>query len=148
MILGKTAKAFTLVEMLLVLMIIGILAAFAVPHMAGQGEKARRAAARADIDSYLATALDMYELDNGRYPTSEQGLRALIEAPAAAPVPRDWNGPYLKKKRIPKDPWGNDYVYASPGARNAGDYDLSSSGRDGVESTDDVANWETEREGL
>ena len=140
----KNNRGFTLIEILLVLLIISILAALTVPNFVGQGEKARRSAAKAEIEANLGTALDMYELDNGRYPTTEQGLRALLTEPTTAPVPKSWNGPYLKKKKvIPKDPWGNDYTYASPGTHNTDEYDLSSHGPDGVESADDVVNWDS-----
>jgi len=140
----KNNRGFTLIEILLVLLIISILAALTVPNFVGQGEKARRSAAKAEIESNLGTALDMYELDNGRYPSTEQGLRALIAEPTTAPIPKNWNGPYLKKKKvIPKDPWGNDYAYASPGVHNTDEYDLSSHGPDGMESADDVVNWDT-----
>jgi len=134
-------KGFTLIEILLVVVIIGILAAMVVPNLSGQGKKARVSAARVDIESNLATALDLYELDNGKYPTSEQGLKALIQKPTSAPEPINWNGPYLKKKQIPKDPWQKEYVYASPGVHNPEEYDLSSYGPDSVESEDDISNW-------
>ncbi len=135
-------KGFTLIEILLVLAIIGILGAMIVPQFAGQGKKARVAAAKADIETNLPTALDMYELENGRYPTTEQGLKSLIEKPSSPPVSENWNGPYLKKKRIPKDPWGKEYNYVSPGVHNTEEYDLFSYGSDGVESEDDIVNWE------
>lgn len=136
----KDRKAFTLIEIMLVVVIIGILAALVVPRLAGRSEQARQAAARADIEANLATALDLYELDNGQYPTTEQGLVALVEKPAAPPEPLNWRGPYLKKE--PKDPWGRAYVYKSPGEHNAADYDLASMGKDGVEGgADDVVNW-------
>lgn len=135
-------QGFTLVEILLVVIIIGILAAMVVPNLAGRGEKARLSATRADIDSNLATALDLYELDNGSYPSTDQGLQALIEEPSSSPVPPDWGGPYLKKKKIPLDPWGREYVYVSPGVYNKDGYDLSSLGPDGKASSDDIANWE------
>ncbi len=135
-------KGFTLIEILLVVVIIGILAAMVVPNLSGQGKKARISTARVDIESNLATALDLYELDNGKYPTSEQGLKALIQKPASASEPINWNGPYLKKKKIPKDPWKNKYSYVSPGIHNPEEYDLSSYGPDGVESNDDISNWE------
>jgi len=131
---------FTLIELMLVVIIIGILAAMVLPRLAGRSEEARVSTARADIEANIATALDLYELDSGQYPTTEQGLVALINKPTASPVPTNWKGPYLKKE--PKDPWGKAYVYKSPGTHNVGDYDLSSAGKDGVEgSGDDVVNW-------
>ena len=139
---NKRNRAFTLVEILLVVLIIGVIAAMVVPNLAGRGEHARKSVARADIDTNLDSALGMYELDNGHYPTTDQGLSALLQKPTAEPVPSNWNGPYLKKKSIPKDPWSRDYVYRSPGAHNTEGYDLSSNGPDGVESADDIVNWE------
>ena len=139
----RSNRGFTLIEILLVLLIISILAALTVPNFVGQGEKAKRSAAKAEIEANLGTALDLYELDNGKYPTTDQGLQALISQPTAAPAPKAWKGPYLKKKKvIPKDPWGNDYVYAAPGTHNTNEYDLSSYGPDGVESADDIVNWD------
>ena len=137
----RTKSGFTLIEIMLVIIIIGILVAMVVPNFAGRGEQARRAAARADIEANLSTGLDLYELDSGRYPTTEQGLNALIEKPASAPAPANWNGPYLKKKKIPLDPWGRAYAYVCPGVHNSEGYDLSSHGTDGIESQDDIANW-------
>lgn len=134
-------RGFTIIEIMLVVIIIGVLAAMVIPNLSGRGEQARIAAAQADIEANLTTALDLYELENGRYPTTEQGLQALIEAPTATPEPKNWNGPYLKKKQVPVDPWGQDYVYVSPGVHNEGDFDLSSLGPDGVESEDDIVNW-------
>lgn len=135
--MGK--KGFTLIEIMLVVVIIGVLVAMVVPNIAGRSEQARTTAARTDIESNLATALDMYQLDNGRYPTTEQGLAALMSEPSPAPI--KWNGPYLKKKKLPKDSWGRDYVYAAPGVNNKDSYDLSSLGADGTESKDDITNW-------
>jgi len=135
---------FTLIEIMLVVIIIGILVAMIVPNIAGRSEQARKTAARTDIESNLSTALDLYRMDVGQYPTTEQGLSALIAAPTASPVPAQWNGPYLKKKKIPKDPWGRDYVYVSPGTHNPESYDLSSLGASGVEGSDNVTNWENE----
>ena len=137
-------KGFTLIEIMLVVIIIGILVAMIVPNIAGRSEQARKTAARTDIESNLSTALDLYRMDVGQYPTSEQGLSALIAEPTASPVPSQWNGPYLKKKKIPKDPWGHDYVYVSPGSHNTESYDLSSLGASGVEGSDNVNNWEND----
>ena len=137
----RNKKGFTLVEIMLVVIIISILVAMVVPNLAGRSEQARVAAARADIEVNLATALDLYELDNGKYPTTEQGLTALLEKPASSPEPKNWSGPYLKKKKIPFDPWGRLYVYVSPGNHNREDYDLSSYSSDGEEGHDDIANW-------
>lgn len=129
----KTSRAFTLVEMLLVITIIGILAALVVPKMMGRSEQARQAAVRADLSS-IKTALDAFEVDNGFYP---KNLADLLQQPSDA---RGWHGPYLDK--VPQDPWGNVYVYACPGRHNASSYDLSSVGPDSKEGTDDdIGNW-------
>ncbi|MDD5431527.1 MAG: type II secretion system major pseudopilin GspG [Candidatus Omnitrophica bacterium] len=130
-------KAFTLVELMLVVIIIGVLAAMVVPRLTGRSEEARKGVAKADVELNIATALKMYELDNGAFPTTEEGLEALITAPSSA---KNWKGPYLEKK--PLDPWGNPYHYKSPGT-NRKDYDLYSSGKDATEGNeDDVNNWE------
>lgn len=138
----RNAHGFTLIEILLVVLIIGVIAAMVVPNLAGRGEQARKSIARADIDTNLDSSLGMYEIDNGRYPTTEQGLAALLQKPTLEPVPNNWNGPYLKKKALPKDPWGREYIYRFPGNHNTEGYDLSSSGPDGVESADDIVNWQ------
>lgn len=143
-ILVSSRKGLTLVEILLVVIILGVLVAMIAPNIMGRDDDARNAAARADIEANLSVALDLYELDNGQYPTTEQGLKALISEPSSSPQPKNWSGPYLKKKRAPKDPWGNEYVYVAPGSHNADSYDLSSTGKDGVESADDITNWEAE----
>ncbi len=135
---------FTLIEIMLVVIIIGVLIAMVAPNLAGRSEQARKTAARTDIESNLSTALDLYKMDNGAFPTTEQGLPSLLTAPSIAPVPNNWAGPYLKKKKLPKDPWGKEYVYASPGSHDAAGYDLSSLGADGVESADDITNWQGE----
>lgn len=137
----KSRRAFTLIELMLVVIIIGVLAAMVVPRLAGRSEQARQAAAHADIEANIATALDLYELDNGQYPATEQGLAALISKPSSTPIPGNWRGPYLKKE--PKDPWGRPYIYKYPGEHNIGDFDLGSWGRDGIEGGgDDVVNWQ------
>jgi len=130
-------KGFTLIELMLVVIIIGALVAMVMPRFTGRGEQARITAARADIQSNIATALKLYELDNGTFPTTEEGLEALLNKPPSA---NNWNGPYLEKKPI--DPWGKEYKYKSPGEHRSADYDLYSLGKDGVESADDVTNWE------
>ena len=137
----KRVCGFTLIEMMLVIIIIGVLVAMVVPRLTGRSEQARIAAATADIEANLAVALDLYELDNGGYPTGEQGLDALLEKPSIPPVPPNWNGPYLKR-RLPKDPWGEPYIYRCPGLNNTYDYDLFSKGPDGIEgNADDIVNW-------
>jgi len=129
----KLCRAFTLVEMLLVITIIGILAALVIPKMVGRSEQARQAAAHADLSS-VKTALDAFEVDNGYYPKS---LQDLLQQPNNA---KNWHGPYLDK--VPQDPWGNNYLYYYPGKHNAGSYDLLSIGPDGKEgSEDDIGNW-------
>jgi len=138
-------SGFTLIEIMLVVIIIGILVAMIVPNIAGRSEQARTTAARTDIDSNLSTALDLYRMDVGQYPSTEQGLSALVSPPTTSPVPAQWNGPYLKKKTVPKDPWGPDYVYVSPGTHNPESYDLSSLAASGVEDDKNITNWGTQK---
>lgn len=130
-------RGFTLIELMLVVIIIGALVAMVMPRLTGRGEQARIAAAKADIGANIATALKLYELDNGSFPGTEEGLDALLNKPASAV---NWNGPYLEKN--PLDPWAREYKYKSPGGHRPSDYDLYSLGKDGVESVDDVKNWE------
>lgn len=134
----KKSGGFTLVELMLVIIIIGVLVAMVAPRLTGKSQQARVAAAQADINANLSAALDLFELENGRYPTTNEGLAALRTAPSG--VPR-WNGPYLKRA-VPLDPWDRPYVYRSPGEHNRQDYDLFSGGADGIEgSEDDISNW-------
>jgi general secretion pathway protein G len=132
----KGAGGFTLIELLLVVVIIGILAALVIPKMAGRSEEARKAAAQQDIAT-LAGSLSVYEVDLGRYPATEEGLDALIQPPSGLKDPAKWKGPYIQKKEIPIDPWGNPYKYVYPGARGPKTFDLSSAGPDGQEGTED-----------
>ncbi len=134
--MGK--KAFTLVEIMLVVIIIGALAAMIIPRFSGRSDQAKVSVAQADIQAQMATALKLYELDNGMFPTTAQGLAALRERPTVDSQPKNWRGPYIEKEPI--DPWGNPYVYISPGVHRA-DYDLSSKGKDAASSADDINNW-------
>jgi general secretion pathway protein G len=130
-------RAFTLIEIMLVVAIIGILAAIVVPKIAGRSEEARVTAAHADIKGGIATALGAFEVDNGFYP---QSLQDLLQKPRNA---RNWHGPYLDS--FPTDPWGNPYLYSYPGKHNSTGYDLWSAGPDGKSGTsDDIGNWQTQ----
>ena len=120
---------------MLVVIIISVLAAMVMPRLVGRSEEARASAAKADISSNITLALDMFEIDTGRFPSSEEGMGALRADPGAP----GWKGPYLKKD--PKDPWGKSYLYKSPGTHNS-DYDLYSAGPNGIEGDeDDIGNW-------
>jgi general secretion pathway protein G len=134
-------NGFTLIEIMVVVVILGILAALIVPKVISRPDEARITAARQDVAT-LAQALRLYKLDNLAYPTTDQGLQALIVKPAAAPIPANWKtGGYLE--RLPKDPWGRDYRYLSPGRH--GEFDVFSLGADGEpggEGNDaDIGNW-------
>lgn len=131
----RQVRAFTLVELLLVLVILAVLAMVVVPKFTGRSEQARETAARTDIAN-LETSLDAFEVDCGRFPTSEEGLKVLVDKPTSV---KNWRGPYIK--RVQTDPWGNAYVYRYPGTHNASGYDLFSMGSDGREGGDDIDNW-------
>jgi general secretion pathway protein G len=130
---------FTLIELLVVMVILGLLAALVVPNYIRQGEKSKWQAARAQVE-LMGAALDMFRLDVGRYPTSQEGLDALRQRPSGL---ERWDGPYLKKE-IPRDPWGNSYIYRSPG--ESAPYELMSYGADGVAGGSgdgaDIRSWE------
>ena len=133
----RGSGGFTLVELLLVLVILAVLAAIVVPKFTKRSEQARIAAATTDIAN-LGTALDAFEIDSGRYPTSDEGLKALVEQPGNV---KDWKGPYLKRAVV-NDPWGHPYVYHAPGSHNTTGYDLLCYGPDGQEGGgDDIDNW-------
>ncbi|MBK6806059.1 MAG: type II secretion system major pseudopilin GspG [Betaproteobacteria bacterium] len=124
----RTAQhGMTLIEILVVLVLIGIVLGIVGGNFIGRGEKAKADAAKIEIGQ-IGQALDLYKLETGRYPSSSDGLQALVTAPGGA---SNWNGPYWKKSQIPKDPWGNDYRYTSPGQKGA--YDILSLGADGKE---------------
>jgi general secretion pathway protein G len=134
---------FTLIEILVVITVIGLLAALVGPRILGRVSEAKSATAKAQLEM-LGVALDNYRLDNGSYPTTEQGLTALQEKPSRDPAPLNWRGPYLKRT-IPADPWGRPYVYRSPGEHDPAGNDLSTLGKDGQpggEGEDaDITSW-------
>lgn len=135
---GARRGGFTLVEMLLVLVILAALAAIVIPKMTGRSKEARVTAVKSQIASF-STALDAFEIDNGFFPKGADGLNDLVTQPADA---KKWTQ-YLKN--VPKDPWGNAYIYEAPGKHNANGYDISSMGEDGRAGTeDDLTNWTTE----
>jgi len=137
----KAQQAFTLIELLLVLVILGILAAIVVPKFGGRTEQARQTAAQSQIATF-GTALDAFEVDNGFYPKGKNGLNDLVQTPRDS---QNWRGPYLKSQ-IPLDPWQHPYIYECPGKHNPSSYDIASMGADGRLGTDDdVANWQTQK---
>ncbi len=144
--LRVSQAGFTLIELMVVIVILGILAGLIIPRIMGRPEEAKQLKAKIQIES-LETALKLYKLDNGTYPDTEQGLQALVEKPESGLLPKKWReGGYLEKGRLPKDPWGNDFVYLSPGVHD--DYDITSFGADGVPGGDDkdkdINSWEIE----
>ena len=126
---GARRHGFTLVEMLVVIVVIGILAALVAPDVFRNVGDANARAAGSQVEM-LGLALDQYRLDNQSYPSTEQGLAALRSVPTTGSAPRNWRGPYLKRV-VPNDPWGNPYVYVSPGRATPSGYDLYTLGRDG-----------------
>ncbi len=136
----RSRRGFTLIELLVVLVILGLLAGLVGPQVMKYLSGAKSDSARLQIEN-LAATLNMYRLGIGRYPTSDEGLDALVEAPAGT---ERWNGPYLEKKQVPKDPWGFDYQYRFPGEH--GDFDLYTLGADNAEGGEgenrDIANWQ------
>lgn len=138
---GRSRSAFTLVEMLLVLVILATLAAIVIPKFAGRTQQAKVTAAKSQISGF-EISLDSFEVDNGFYPKGSDGLNALVVQPNGA---TSWSGPYLKKG-IPLDPWGNAYIYDSPGKHNTDSYDIMSMGPDGrAGGEDDIVNWDEKR---
>jgi len=131
----KYKTGFTLVELMIVIIIIAALSAMVVPRLGSRSEQAKIAVAEADIKSNIGLALKLYKLDNGRFPTTAQGLKALLSKPSSSPAAKNWNGPYLEGE--PLDPWKNEYKYKFPGSQNPTGYDLYSMGNDGVEGTED-----------
>lgn len=125
----RRRSGFTLLELVVVIIVLGLLAGIVAPQIIGRLSEAKSTTARTQIE-LLSVALDGYRLDNGSYPTTDQGLAALREKPTRSPVPSNWRGPYLRKD-VPLDPWGRAYLYRAPGERNAGAFDLESLGRDG-----------------
>jgi general secretion pathway protein G len=139
-------KGFSFLELMVVVVILGILATYIAPRFMGRAEDAKAVKAKVDIVA-LETSLKLYKLDNSNYPSTEQGISALIEKPSTEPVPMNWKEKgYLAKAKIPKDPWGREYLYLSPGVHD--DYDIISYGADGAPGGDgknrDINSWELE----
>lgn len=144
----RNNAGFTLIELMVVIIILGLLAAIVMPRIVGETDKARYGAAQAQM-RILEDALKRYKLDNGLFPTTEQGLESLVQRPSSGIVPRNWPvGGYLDKQEVPRDPWGNVYVYISPGQFSP-DFDLKSFGADGLEGGDsynaDLESWRVSR---
>ena len=142
----KNVYGFTLIELMVVIIILGVLAMYVAPKIMGRPDEARQVKARLDIAS-LETAIKLYRLDNGMYPGTEQGLQALVAQPETGTLAKKWRkGGYLEKNRVPKDPWGNEYIYLCPGVND--DYDIISYGADGVsggeDKNKDINSWEIE----
>ena len=143
---NKNNSGFTLIELMIVIIILGVLAMYIAPKFMERPGEAKQVKARLDITTF-ETALKLYKLDSGKYPTTEQGLQALVDKPETGDVPKKWReGGYLEKGRVPKDPWDNEYIYLSPGLKS--DFDIISYGADGApggEGEDkDINNWDIE----
>lgn len=140
--INNKQRGFTLMELMVVIVILGVLASLVVPNLMGNKDRADRQKAVTDIVA-LENALDMYKLDNHRYPTTEQGMEALITAPTLAPLAENYSTDgYIR--RLPNDPWGNDYILISPGEHGA--VDITSAGPDGEAGTaDDINNWDNDK---
>jgi general secretion pathway protein G len=131
-VLRRRDRGFTLIELMVVIVILGILAGLVLPRFMGRTEEAKRTKARLQIEN-LESALKLYKLDSGAYPSTEQGLDALVKKPSSGTIPNSWReGGYLEKGQIPMDPWNRPYVYLAPGVKNK-DFDLKSLGADGEE---------------
>ena len=140
----KNNRGFTLIEIMVVIVILALLAALVGPRIMGRSDDAKIADAKVQIRN-IESALKLFKLDNGNYPGTEQGLQALVEKPTTGQIPKNYKAEaYLESKKVPKDPWGNDYIYLSPGEH--GDYDLCSYAADGVKGGDgksaDICNWD------
>ncbi len=143
----KNKRGFTLIEIMVVVIILGLLAGIVLPKILGREEEAKVSAAKVQIKS-IESALDGFKLDNGFYPTTDQGLSALIKKPEVGRIPDKWNeGGYLKPARIPKDPWGKDFLYFSPGNEGR-EYEIVSYGPDGEQGGEgknaDIESWKIE----
>jgi general secretion pathway protein G len=138
----RSNAGFTLLEILLVVVIIGMLVGVAALKFGPRAAQAKVVGAKQQIAAF-STVLGVYQLENGFYPTTEQGLQALLVAPTTPPVPANWKEPYLDKLELPKDPWGRPYIYKCPGTKNPSGFDLYSTGPNGVEGDeDDIGNWQ------
>jgi general secretion pathway protein G len=136
-------RGFTLIEIMVVIVILALLAALVGPKLIGRTDDAKVTDTKVQIKN-METALKLYKMDTGAYPSTEQGLNALVTMPTTGVIPKNYKeGGYLESKKVPKDPWGNDYVYLSPGEH--GDYDICSFGGDGVKGGEgkgsDICNW-------
>lgn len=141
---GNRSRGFTLIEIMVVMVILGLLVALVAPNIMGRGDEARVTAAEAQLRN-ISSALDLYRLDNSHYPSTEQGLEALVEKPTGSPEPSNWN-PEGYMNAIPQDPWGHEYQYVQPGSE--GPYDLYSYGADGREGGEnlnaDISVWDVQ----